>query len=253
MTPRKTHLDTLAYTLLLVCCIFWGFQQVLIKATVPEVPPVFQAAVRFAGATLLLWLWCRWRKVALVPRDGTLGPGLLAGALFAMEFACIYIGLQHTGASRLTVFLYTAPFWVAAVLPFFVASERLRPVQWLGLACAFAAVVFASAGGRYVLGHDHGGHPLEQFGAHPRRAAVVLPNWLQRAKPSVAVDGAGRALELCLVCLCQHLHAGANRGGCVCQLPHLDVALGALPRWQNERFCFPYPYVRSAIWLTVVA
>ncbi len=143
MTPRKTHLDTLAYTLLLACCVFWGFQQVLIKATVAEVPPVFQAALRFAGATLLLWLWCRWRKVALVPRDGTLGPGLLAGALFAMEFACIYIGLQHTGASRLTVFLYTAPFWVAAVLPFFVASERLRPVQWLGLACAFAAVVFA--------------------------------------------------------------------------------------------------------------
>jgi drug/metabolite transporter (DMT)-like permease len=143
MAKRKEHLDPLAYALLLACCLFWGFQQVLIKATVPEVPPVFQAAVRFAGATLLLWLWSRWRKVALVPRDGTLGPGLLAGALFAGEFACIYIGLQYASASRLTVFLYTAPFWVAALLPFFVASERLRRLQWLGLACAFAAVVFA--------------------------------------------------------------------------------------------------------------
>jgi drug/metabolite transporter (DMT)-like permease len=143
MPTRKDHLDSLAYTLLLVCCVFWGFQQVLIKATVPEVPPVFQAAMRFAGATLLLWLWSRWRKVSLVPRDGTLGPGLLAGALFAAEFACIYLGLQYASASRLTVFLYTAPFWVAAVLPFFVASERLRTLQWVGLACAFAAVVFA--------------------------------------------------------------------------------------------------------------
>ncbi len=143
MPVRKDHLDPLAYTLLLACCLFWGFQQVLIKATVPEVPPVFQAALRFAGATLLLWLWSRWRKVSLVPRDGTLGPGLLAGALFAGEFVCIYTGLQFSSASRLTVFLYTAPFWVAAVLPFFVASERLRPLQWLGLACAFAAVVFA--------------------------------------------------------------------------------------------------------------
>jgi drug/metabolite transporter (DMT)-like permease len=147
MTQRKTQLDSLAYTLLLACCLFWGFQQVLIKATVPEVPPVFQAALRFAGATLLLWLWCRWRKVPLLPRDGTLGPGLLAGALFAIEFACIYVGLQYTGASRLTVFLYTSPFWVAALLPFFVASERLRPVQWLGLTCAFAAVVFAFGDG----------------------------------------------------------------------------------------------------------
>ncbi len=147
MTQRKTQLDTLAYTLLLACCVFWGFQQVLIKATVPEVAPVFQAALRFAGATLVLWLWCRWRKVPLLPRDGALGPGLLAGALFTAEFACIYIGLQYTGASRLTVFLYTSPFWVAALLPFFVASERLRPVQWLGLACAFAAVVFAFSDG----------------------------------------------------------------------------------------------------------
>jgi drug/metabolite transporter (DMT)-like permease len=147
MAQRKTHLDSLAYTLLLACCVFWGFQQVLIKATVTQVPPVFQVALRFAGATVLLWLWCRWRKVPLVPRDGTLGPGVLAGALFAAEFACIYIGLQYSSASRLTVFLYTSPFWVAAVLPSFVASERLQPLQWTGLACAFTAVVFALGDG----------------------------------------------------------------------------------------------------------
>ncbi len=41
------------------------------------------------------------------------------------------------------MFLYTSPFWVAALLPLFVKTERLRPMQWVGLACAFAAVVFA--------------------------------------------------------------------------------------------------------------
>ncbi len=143
MTARKDHLDATAVSLLLACCLFWGFQQVLVKATLAEVPPVFQAAVRFAGATLLLWLWCLWRGVALFGRDGSLGAGLLAGALFSAEFACIYLGLQHTSASRLTVFLYTSPFWVAALLPLFVKTERLRPVQWMGMACAFAAVVFA--------------------------------------------------------------------------------------------------------------
>ena len=143
MTARKDHLDGTAVSLLLACCLFWGFQQVLVKATLAEVPPVFQAAVRFAGATLLLWLWCWWRGVALFGRDGSLGAGLLAGALFSAEFACIYLGLQHTSASRLTVFLYTSPFWVAALLPLLVKTERLRPMQWVGLACAFAAVVFA--------------------------------------------------------------------------------------------------------------
>lgn len=143
MIARKTHLDTLAISLLLACCLFWGFQQVLVKATLVELPPVFQASIRFAGATLLLWLWCAWRGVRLFSGDGTLVAGLLAGALFAVEFACLYVGLQYTSASRLTVFLYTSPFWVAILLPLWVASEKLRTLQWAGLACAFAAVVFA--------------------------------------------------------------------------------------------------------------
>jgi drug/metabolite transporter (DMT)-like permease len=41
------------------------------------------------------------------------------------------------------VFLYTSPFWVAALVPLWVRSEKLGPLQWLGMACAFAAIVFA--------------------------------------------------------------------------------------------------------------
>ncbi len=142
-TQRQDHLDTLAIGILVLCCMFWGLQQILVKMILPEVPPVMQAALRCVGATLLLFVWCRWRGIALFERDGSLWAGLLAGALFAAEFAFIYQGLQYTSASRLTVFLYTSPFWVAALVPLFVQAERLRPLQWLGLVCAFVAVVFA--------------------------------------------------------------------------------------------------------------
>ena len=140
---RKAHLDTLAVSLLLGCCLFWGLQQVLIKATIAEIPPMFQASLRLIGATVLLWIWCLWRQVPLFSRDGSLAAGMLAGALFAAEFACIYLGLQYTTASRLTVFLYTSPFWVALLVPFWARSEKLRGLQWVGLLCAFVAVVFA--------------------------------------------------------------------------------------------------------------
>jgi len=143
MTPRKTHLDALAISLLLGCCLFWGLQQVLIKATIAELPPMFQASLRLWGATALLWLWCLARGVPLLSKDGSLTVGLLAGGLFAAEFACIYLGLQATTASRLTVFLYTSPFWVAVLVPLWVKSEKLRGLQWLGLLCAFAGVAFA--------------------------------------------------------------------------------------------------------------
>ncbi|MES2946431.1 MAG: DMT family transporter [Pseudomonadota bacterium] len=151
-TPRKAHLDTLAMSLLLGCCLFWGFQQVLIKATIAEMPPMFQASLRLIGATALLYLWCLWRGVPLFSRDGSFRAGLLAGALFGAEFACIYIGLQFTTASRLTVFVYTSPFWVAILVPLWVRSERLRGLQWLGLLCAFVAVAFALREG-FSAGH----------------------------------------------------------------------------------------------------
>ena len=152
MPERKEHLDTFAVSLLLFCCLFWGFQQILIKTTVGEVPPLWQASLRFAGATALLWLWCAWRKVPLFARDGTLRAGLLAGGLFAAEFSCIYLGLRDTTASRLTVFLYTSPFVVALLLPRLVPAERLRPLQWVGLVIAFTAVAFAFSEG--FTGHS---------------------------------------------------------------------------------------------------
>ncbi len=143
MPHRKPHLDGLAVSLLVACCAFWGFQQILIKATVAEVPALWQAALRFAGATALLWLWCAWRRVPLFARDGTLGAGLLAGLLFAGEFSCIYLGLRDTAASRLTVFLYTAPFVVALFMPRIMPAEKMHAVQWAGLAIAFACVAVA--------------------------------------------------------------------------------------------------------------
>ncbi|HSV61528.1 MAG TPA: DMT family transporter [Variovorax sp.] len=147
MRERKDHLDALAVALLLGCCLVWAFQQILIKSTISEVPPLWQAALRFIGATALLWLWCALRGVKLFARDGTLGAGLLAGLLFAGEFSCIYLGLRLTAVSRLTVFLYCSPFVLAVLLPRLVPSERLRGPQWLGLVVAFAAVALAFAEG----------------------------------------------------------------------------------------------------------
>lgn len=161
---RKAHLDGIAVSLLLACSLFWGFQQVLVKATVTEVAPVFQAGLRFALATGLLVLWSAWQRVPLWQRDGSLRAGLLVGLLFAGEFACVYLGLKLTTASRLTLFLYASPFWLAVLLPRFIPGERLHGTQWAGMAAAFGGVLLALADGdqaaagfpRHLLGDGLG-------------------------------------------------------------------------------------------------
>jgi len=147
MHERKSQLDALAVASLVTCCFLWGLNQVAAKAALPEVGALWQAALRSSGATLLLWLWSRGRGIALFDRDGTLAGGLVAGALFAAEFVCIFIGLQFTTASRMVVFIYTAPFVVALGMPLVSPAERLRLVQAVGLVLAFAGVAWAFSEG----------------------------------------------------------------------------------------------------------
>ncbi|MDP3611707.1 MAG: DMT family transporter, partial [Rubrivivax sp.] len=112
-----------------------------------QVPPLLQSGLRSAGAAVLLLLWSRWRGLSIFGSDGTGRAGLLAGMLFAVEFGCIFIGLQFTTASRMSVFLYLAPFVVALGMPLISRSERLAPLQMAGLVLAFCGVVWAFAEG----------------------------------------------------------------------------------------------------------
>ena len=142
---RRERLDLLAIGLLIGCCALWGLNQVAAKAALADVPPLTQAALRSTGAALLVLGWAKARGLTLFERDATLRGGLVAGALFAGEFACIFIGLQFTSASRMVVFIYLAPFVVALGMPLIARGERLGTLQWIGLAAAFAGVAWAFA------------------------------------------------------------------------------------------------------------
>ena len=147
MIERKTHLDAFAVGSLVLCCFLWGLNQVAAKAILGEVPALWQAAIRSSGAALLLGVWAASRRIPLFERDATLAGGLLAGALFAAEFFCIFIGLQYTTASRMVVFIYISPFVVALGMPLIARSEKLDSLQAGGLLLAFAGIAWAFAEG----------------------------------------------------------------------------------------------------------
>ena len=152
-SERKHHLDGTALLTVLACCIVWGLAQAAAKLTLAEVPPLLQSGLRSAGAALLLLLWARCRGLTVFTADGTGRAGVLAGVMFAVEFGCIFVGLQFTTASRLSVFLYLAPFIVALGMPLIARGERheqherLAPLQIGGLVMAFGGVVWAFAEG----------------------------------------------------------------------------------------------------------
>jgi drug/metabolite transporter (DMT)-like permease len=81
--------DATAMSVMAVPCLVWSLNYVVVKLAEPDVSLVMQSGIRAAVAALLLLLWARVRGIRLFNHDGTLGLGLLAGALFAGEFLFI--------------------------------------------------------------------------------------------------------------------------------------------------------------------
>ncbi|MDA8248011.1 MAG: DMT family transporter [Rhodospirillales bacterium] len=151
--PRRDHLDLLAIAAVALLCALWGVHQVAVKVAVQQgLPPLLQCGLRSAGAAVLCALWIRWRGGAGALRaalgDGAVARvGLLTAVLFGAEFTAIYLGIRLTSASRAVLFLYIAPFFTALGAHLLLPQERLRAVQALGLAIAFAGLVAAFAEG----------------------------------------------------------------------------------------------------------
>ena len=63
MTDRKHHLDSVAVSSLLLCCLLWGLNQVAAKVALAEIPPLLQAGMRSLLAAELVGLWSRVRGI----------------------------------------------------------------------------------------------------------------------------------------------------------------------------------------------
>jgi drug/metabolite transporter (DMT)-like permease len=132
--------------IMLVLCLIWGLQQVVLKAAAADVTPLMQIALRTGIAAVLVGLLMARRGERIRLSDGTWRPGLLVGFLFALEFLLVGEGLRFTLAAHMVVFLYTAPIFVALGLHWKLPAERLSAIQWLGVALAFGGIIITFFG-----------------------------------------------------------------------------------------------------------
>lgn len=153
MSVLRRPTDAFALQVMLLLCLIWGVQQVAIKYVAADIAPVMQAAMRSGISALLVGLLVCW-KGGWDQVPTTWRAGLLAGSLFGLEFLFIAKGLELTSAAHMSVFLYTAPIFTALGVNWLLPSERLRPLQWLGIALAFAGIACAFAGGISLVDMD---------------------------------------------------------------------------------------------------
>lgn len=153
MNPRKP-LDLFAFSVMVALCLCWGFQQIAVKLIAADVTPVMQTALRSGMAAVVLGAVTLRNEGRGAFADGTLPAGLLVGLLFGLEFLFIAQGLVLTSASPLVVFLYSAPIFSALGLHLRFREERLKLLQWIGVAVAFGGIAVSFLGAGEQVGRD---------------------------------------------------------------------------------------------------
>jgi drug/metabolite transporter (DMT)-like permease len=138
--PSKDYLDWKAFLAILSLTLLWGLNYPAVKVSNQGISPVFASALRSVVASLCGAVYCLKKGEKLFHTDARLFHGFVAGLLFGLEFACIYLGMLYTDAARSVIFVYMSPFFVVLGAHLFLKGDRLTPMKVLGLVLAFAGV-----------------------------------------------------------------------------------------------------------------
>ncbi|MFS4582831.1 DMT family transporter [Phaeobacter sp. C3_T13_0] len=154
---EKRAMDGIGATMLIAFSGLMGLNQVVIKVSNGGFGPVFQAGLRSTiGLGILLgWLALRGRLKRNITPQVKYGVstlhwtrsvhfwGLICGVLFTVEFICLYIALDLSSVSRVTIIFNSMPVWLALAGHLLLPGERLSPLRMLGLGLAMGGVALA--------------------------------------------------------------------------------------------------------------
>ncbi len=132
------------YLLLILSAVLWGGQPAVIKGLVKELSPVLITFYRYLviSAVLLVALFITGKGQLPLPR------GRHVLILTAMGLSGItlnnvfqFSGLQYSTAINCSLVSSTTPA-LTAILAFISLREKLRRLQWLGIAVSFLGIFF---------------------------------------------------------------------------------------------------------------
>jgi drug/metabolite transporter (DMT)-like permease len=141
--PETSHAPTgrsSAAAALALLSLIWGYNWVVMKASLRDASPTDSAAWRFLLASIALLPVLRWLGHGVrVPRGEWWLAGTLA-VMLAANFTGTLWGLKLGGTGKVAVLCYTMPFWTVLFARLFL-RERMRTQQWIAIALAAVGLV----------------------------------------------------------------------------------------------------------------
>jgi drug/metabolite transporter (DMT)-like permease len=127
--------------LAVLCCALWGGNTVAVKFTVPDVPPLACAGVRFALGLPLIALADRLAGASLRPDRDDFGLLFANGVLLFVQIATFNVGTAWTLAGRASLLINVHPF-IVTPLAWLLLGERLTRAGLAGLLLAAGGIAW---------------------------------------------------------------------------------------------------------------
>ena len=142
----KSQMDAFGAIALVGFALLLAFNQVVIKVTNGGLQPVFFAGLRSLGAIVCIYVWMKYRGLEIDFGKHSFW-GVILGVNFAVEFTLLFLALDLTSVSRVSVVFYTMPFWLA-IGAWALLGETLTARKLVGMALAIAGVAYALLDGQ---------------------------------------------------------------------------------------------------------
>ncbi len=142
MTVPRLRIRTrrAAYAALVLLTLIWGFNWIAMKQALVDAHPLVFNVQRTWVAVAVLFGALFVRRGPLLPEDWI--AALVTGFFqTTINFLSTTMALAGGGAGRTSVLVFTMPFWTL-LIAWPVLHERVRGLQWLAIAAAFAGLAF---------------------------------------------------------------------------------------------------------------
>ena len=140
---KKNNIDLTGGVVLISFSLLLGLNQTLVKIVNYGIHPIFQVGLRSLIAAIPVLIFCILFKKKISIRDGSLIPGIICGAIFALEFVLLFFALEFTSVARSSILFYSMPVWLGIAAHFLIKNEKLNSKKLLGFLISVIAVSIA--------------------------------------------------------------------------------------------------------------
>lgn len=119
--------------LIILLCVIWGFNWVVMDIGGQYFPPMMFSALRFLVGSLVIFLVIWFKRIPLPKKEDWKWYGICGILQIAYVYTVSQYALHYIDTGLACVLNFTMPLWLTLISPFFIPGERLTKVKLSGV------------------------------------------------------------------------------------------------------------------------